>query len=450
VASGEHLATKVKDTTIKISSLDKSSISKLLENFMTKNNTSKSPAVLWWLSAFTILNLGIAFCVSQYLGRQTFASILSFDVQDPPGPLEPRLYTQTAPLGKHYFGDFFQILQMSKLPSPYVSLNDYLISQYPPVGHWLLYPLTLLETRTAVLVFIFFAIALAIWSMWTLSQVLQPEIRALFVTLTLLSGPVLSVIDRGNLTIIIFAGVVAILFSKMSNFSRNVLQIVIICMKFFPIIYVFEFEMHDKKQWTKKNLVVKISFVIVMTSVGFLFLNGGVKENLWGFFEAYLSQGNAGGQLKTGGVSIVAFFEGMQSILGIEIKPVFLIGTKLILLVTLLVFLLAQYVGRISKLSNLQERFIVLTSCFCLLPTVVGMYQLIFLLIPLVIHIEKDSKEGTVSFSTLLLFLLVLPIRYDVANSVYLNSLVFSPLLILLLLHTLKNQWVRMRLSNVS
>jgi hypothetical protein len=395
----------------------------------------KRHSVLSFFSFITVFNYAIAYCVSEYYRHQSFASILSFDSSDQPGPLETILYPPRALFGTHFFGDFFQILQMSKLHTPYVSENAKLISQYPPIGHWIVYPFTFLSTRTAVFIYICIAVGMLLLALRKLTERIDPEHRPHVMMLFVLSGPVISILDRGNTTVFIFCITVLTLFVKMSWFSKVILQILSIGMKFYPVLFFLEIEKQQESKRIKSSLILELTGVLALSLLGMFILGSGFRSNLQGLSHAFSDQGRIENDVRIPGVSISAFLEGIQSLANISIstQSVSLIGLGISLFT--FVFLFLQYVGPLSKKNHLEERMVSIIVFLSIAPKIVGSYQLIFLLIPLVLYLKQDIEKKTISINTVFLICLILPMRYEVSEGVYLNSILFGPMLVLLIIN---------------
>ena len=417
---------------------------------MQNNEPTKESSALVWFSVLTTLNLGVAFCVAEYFQHQTMASVLSFSASDAPGPLQTNLYTAKSPLGVHYFGDLFQILQMSKLETPYINIDGKLISQYPPLGHWLFYPVNLIDPNLIVIATTAFIIVTLIWALVRLSHTFILEGRTLFVMLAFLSGPVISVIDRGNLTSLVFVGMVACLFTRVSKFSKIIIQVMSTSLKFFPVLFYFEIARQNSRRFSLKSFLVHLLELFAVSLVGFFLIGGGFRANVQGFTSAFLSQTKTSLDGRIYGVSMSAFIDNIGMLLNLEIKSWISFYATMMVLLLCVVAILVQYVGRVSKFANTEERLIVIAATICLVPTVVGTYQLIFLLLPLAIYIERDRSRRKISLNALLLILLVLPTRYEIEKGVFLNSVATAPILLVLLVNTLMMQGNRVRLANAS
>ena len=394
----------------------------------------KTP-VLWWFIAASSINFMVAFCVSEYFNHQTFASIMSFNARDEPGPLEPFLYTTHAPFGQHYFGDFFQILQMSKLPTPYLNGNNNLISQYPPISHMLFYPLKLIDTKLAVLAYLLISLILVVWTIRKLTEMMDLTVRPLVFLLFLFSGPVISIIDRGNITLVIFSLTVLSLFVVMNDFNKVIVQILSIGMKFFPAFFFMEVEKKQQSRNVFRTGVIEALAILCLSSLGFLLLGSGFTQNIRGFFGAFMFQGRFSEQAFTQGVSLSAFMDAIQRLLDLKYE----MATMLIVVVStlfLLLLLLAQYLPRLSSISREEERLLIICSFICVVPKITGSYQLIFFLIPLALYLKKDLDSEKLSLNTFLLIFLILPIRYEISDGVFLSSLVAAPCIVVMTVNT--------------
>jgi hypothetical protein len=256
-----------------------------------------------------------------------------------------------------------------------------------------------------------------------------------------------SIIDRGNITVLIFASLVVCLFVEVSPFSKNVLQIFSVALKIFPLVFCLEIARGKTTLEKWKSLVYVLSGASVLSFIGLAALGGGMWRNSLGFLTAFSDQTKTSSNVLIPGISLASFVDNSQELLGSEIGPSLRVLIMLGSFVLCIVAIILQYRGRISVSSRIEERLIITVAGVCLLPTVVGTYQLIFLLIPMAFYIEQDRAKHRLSLNSLLLILLVLPTRYEVGDGVYLSSLITAPILLLLLINTLRMQGNRVRFA---
>lgn len=174
----------------------------------------------------------------------------------------------------HYFGDFTQVISMSRQVSPYQEIETFRPSQYPPLGHVMLLPLTFLPLRVAFILYFLGVLSLlvhALRQIWAEANTSWPLLG------TISSMFVLTGLDRGNLVLISFACLLLAMADQNPSTSRKVVLIAIaISLK--PYLVLFLPAMVRKEQVVK--FVGRVSILVAALNVGsFEFFAGGTLVN---------------------------------------------------------------------------------------------------------------------------------------------------------------------------
>ena len=402
---------------------------------MHKNENSTtwfSPLSIF--ACLTFFNLAIIYCVSQYLERQTMSEIFSFTSSDAPGPLETFLYTKEPIFGNHYFGDLYQTFMSSRLGSPYYSPNHKLISQYPPLAHWIFWPVSRLNPRLVIFTFLIFTFLLTIKSLKSLTRELTRDEQNFSLFLMCLTGPVVSTLDRGSLTGLIFVLVVSALFGNANDKASSLYGGLAHALKIFPLVYSIEIARTRDGRISGHNFFRQIFVMFFLISLPFLFLTGKLSTNFFSFWTALSGQSSVDAGVQVPGRSISAFFYSLNTLCGTDFGITFVTVAILVIGVILGIFCLCQYFGGHARKTNVEERLLLTSILICVVPRIVGTYQLIFFLMPFVLFMKRDTDRNRVSIISVLLMLTVLPMRYRLKDGVYLDSLVTTPILMVVVL----------------
>lgn len=396
----------------------------------TEENSTQWFSPLSIFASLTFVNFVIMYCVTQYFGKQTVSEVFSFAAADPPGPLEKFLYTSQPIMGNHYFGDLFQTLMTSRLGTPYFSPNHKLTSQYPPLSHWIFWPVTGLSPSLVIFGFLLLTAVLIFLSLKLLTNESFGDQRIFLIFLMCITGPVISVLDRGSLTGVIFALVIFSIFGATTVNNKIFFGVLANSLKLFPIVYALEISRTLQKKISIKSLRNQALGTIVLTGLPFLFLTGKLSENFMGFWKGVLGQANTESNIQISGRSVSAFFSSLSTVFGANIGGTVITVSTLITGVIIAGLCIFQYCGPLASKSRIEERILLLTIIVCLIPKSVGTYQLIFLLAPLVLMMQRDFAKQRVSINSVLLMIVVLPIRYQLQDGLYLDSLVTVPILL--------------------
>lgn len=344
--------------------------------------TTKYYGALWVLALVT------TFVISQYFNWDSWASIVSFYPNEPPGNVKADCLPK--PLGVHYFGDLVSFSCHSMEQNPYfppIGFNyfplAYIIGK--PFG-WLLregliYALVLFVALFAQLVFI-------------LQQVRHKENPQSnypiywVIAIVLLSSPGIATLDRGNIQLLVFVAMAVWLRSEVSQ--KSVLGAIWLGMAagikgypaFFALYYV------KRKEW--RALATFSTSALLSFIVPLLVMGNGVVANSRLLLEQLQTFRDAGSV-----DSITRYNTSLRSLLAVLSRTAFFGELLPSLLLKAVEFVSENYtfVGAflmlfiaVLSLSRAVELFEFTTlgavAC-CLLPDLVATYVLGFFWLPL-------------------------------------------------------------------
>lgn len=125
-------------------------------------------------------------------------SIVSYSQFDRPDIPEVS-FLGTAPFGVHYFGDFLQPYDWARQDNPWSSQVSG--ANYPPFAIDIFALLALLPYQTSLITYLTLMALVSMWSIWLLTARLGFQSRLLVaIGFGLFSTPILSALDRGNLS----------------------------------------------------------------------------------------------------------------------------------------------------------------------------------------------------------------------------------------------------------
>jgi hypothetical protein len=245
----------------------------------------------------------LIYVCSSYLQRSTFENLLSFYGPDGPG-LYPNVVLPK-PYGVHFFGDFLLPQWQSRLSNPWI-YND---PAGPPINNYLPFTMAIFRFLAQFSYwksFIgFFASSLVLLTaplITGLKSFAKLEKLQLIVASVLLTGPMISLLDRGNLQLLLIALCLTALALHQNNFANTAAVVLglAIALKGYPAVLLIFFV--RERQF--RALFLSISTAIVSTLAAISLYSVGiwqgltlVKRNieLWGvsYTRGYLSYNNS-------------------------------------------------------------------------------------------------------------------------------------------------------------
>jgi hypothetical protein len=231
------------------------------------------------VGVFFVVGAVLSFIIASYLSRGSIQYFFSFNGSDGPSGYPDSVNPRS--LGVHYFGDYLLPRWQGQLKSPWFitdpaqgPITNYLpftmavfwffglFSYWPSFAIYLLIPLV---TLMAI-----------IWKSLSLDSV--SERIQFMVMAVVLTGPFISLTDRGNIQIflITFSAIAVFLFCKKRFTSGAIALGLAIALKGYPIFLIVLWI--KAKRW--RDVIICITTTAVCTVVPLFFYQGGVLTNL--------------------------------------------------------------------------------------------------------------------------------------------------------------------------
>jgi hypothetical protein len=348
-----------------------------------KVTNSQKTAVDYYKSIFLVclfISLAIIYVASEYFQNARLSQLISFQAWDGPGPMPDILYPDS--FGNHYFGDFLLTFRISQQASPYFA-EGFVPFFYLPISAVLLGPFVLFNYWTAlVLFFATCTILLVVILNRGLAQ-LSKKSRLSIISLFLISGPMVSMIDRGNVSLVL---TLICLFAVL-NLHRQNLYIAAIAfglaaaMKGYPLLFLLIFV--RRREW--KQLAVGVSTFLISTLAPLVFYQKGTLSN----FKELINQFKGAStpvhaiNIRAFNHSLLSFLDTCRTSLPDTVANLFefLISHYSLFGVLLAVILLSH---AISKHASDFESLLLITVSMVTIPQTVGYYVLLLYFVPLI------------------------------------------------------------------
>jgi hypothetical protein len=223
--------------------------------------------------SFFAFGLLVCFLFASYLQRGRFDQLFLFDAPDTP-PVPGDFYP--GPLGVHTFGDFLQPLWQSRLsPSPFIS--GY--SSYLPASNGMFWLLSWIPYWGAFCVLLSTSLLALLAPFWNVDRGEDLWARTqLLICGVLLTYPVLSALDRGNIQLL----TIGLIVLSMSYSKRRQWVWAGICLglaigfKAYPALFLILFM--KKKMW--KSIYVASITSALATIIPLVLFDGGLNQNI--------------------------------------------------------------------------------------------------------------------------------------------------------------------------
>ena len=246
-----------------------------------RNLMSKVIAVSFMITTFVL------FAMTSWYGKPNFAKLFSFQGSDYPN--NPLVSPSETGFGIHYFGDLLESVKIiSTSGSPYVKASG----TYLPFSYAVLRIFGSIDYPLLCLMFLI-SVAVGIAVVTQISYKLNSNIGRVDIFIILLSWPMLSGIDRGNIQVFLLLLLVLaiVLFSMGHNIASAITIGLIGAMKGYPILFLLIFL--GRSQW-RKNIFTGLSTFTIATTVSLLTFTGGFLPNLRGFIHNFTASETAG------------------------------------------------------------------------------------------------------------------------------------------------------------
>lgn len=340
-------------------------------------------------SGFWVIAAWLIFLISEYWQIDSMGKIFSFYPSDAPGSVS--LTCLPDPIGLHFFGDFVSVVCHSHLGSPYLDTS----TNYFPVAYLLMksfYPLMQLSLWIGIGTFY---ISGAFLLVYLVNKSLKSsmgifEIGSVVFIIVGTAQPVISLIDRGNLQVVVTLLVLfaAVEMSKTSEGKRyDPLAIgIATALKGYPLIFAFRyFKTREYKRFSLTVFIAAGSTLLALTT-----FRGGIFANFTPMKDAILGFRGGGKNWLRYNVSLKGMLYSIQheNLLGFGRVAEWAVNHYLHVIVVLAC---VAVLVLIRLPLGLSEQFL-LGAVFCgLLVDYTSSYVLTLFLVPLVLLLKDDS-----------------------------------------------------------
>ena len=357
---------------------------------------------------FFIAGFFSCFLLAAYLQRGRFDQLFLFDAPDTP-PVPGAFYP--GPLGVHTFGDFLQPLWQSRLaPSPFIT--GY--SSYMPAANGLFWILSWFPFWIAFGTLVNISLATLLVPFWMVDSEADYWARGqLLVGGVILTYPVLSALDRGNIQFLTIGLIVLAMYLRRQQrwACAGICLGIAIGLKVYPVLFLFLFL--RRKSW--KSTWFAIGTAATVTAIPLLLFDGGVGKNV----RALLSNlGSSQSELS----SLALFSNNSLRALGFSSSSIGLstfgnlINNHMSLIVAILcLMLLFSCVAR--EVDDLEIALLVSAVCCLIIGFSAGYVLMIFLIPAWIVYDSRSqlSDKRIFFYSICIAFLLMpkqIPLRF--------------------------------------
>lgn len=260
----------------------------------------------------TILFYSAVYLVSEYFDQNRLDDFMSFKANDDPGFVQPSCFPK--PIGIHYFGDFVSVACHSRLPSPYLSTFS---SNYFPFAYFIMQPFGFLmkfNFELSVAIFLLTTCCLILIPVWRSSAFIKERASrvTLLISVVIMSYPLFSVIDRGNIQgLVVGFVIISLLFF---NQDKKIWSLFFLAaatsLKGYPFIFMIIFL--RKREWKYFVSAMFVSFLLTLTSL--LTFSGGIHQNARGLFNKVLELSDKGSSMTGYSNSLKAFLDSITTL----------------------------------------------------------------------------------------------------------------------------------------
>lgn len=231
------------------------------------------------ISVCFIVGVTLCFVISSYLNKDLFEHFISYLGSD--GPAGYANSVVPPRLGVHTFGDYLLPRWQSNLSSPWFITdtangprNNYL--PFTMAVFWLFSAIAYWESFILFMTIGTITLLSSIW--FSLSDEQSVNRGQLIVSSVILTSPFISLMDRGNIQILLTAiiGLAIILFMKDRKSWGAFALGLAIALKGYPIVFLFIWL--RERRW--RDCIISLSTSVFVTVLPLLFYDGGILRNL--------------------------------------------------------------------------------------------------------------------------------------------------------------------------
>lgn len=363
------------------------------EDKIESTKSQKSVTTFLWVylsvGAFALILIYIA---SEYFQTARLSQFVSFQPNDGPGPLRENLYPN--PFGNHFWGDFLIPFRLAQEPSPYFA-SGILPFSYFPLAAVILGPFVLFNYWLALVLFLAAGLFGFIHVCIRGLNHIDLKTRRTITALVLLSGPMLSTLDRGNLSLVLVALCLAgvLHLNKEKTYLSAMLFGLAGAVKGYPILFLIIFI--KRREW-RQFTVGSLTFVATVL-LPLAFYDRGLFDNAKAMLSQFAGSSTPIHAVKIRGYnsSLLAFFDTGRTSFGSHFSLAFnFLEDHYTIVGAILMFIFLM--SAISKFGTDFESLLLITVSMCLLPQTVGFYILLLYFVPMLFH-WADEKNVTSS-----------------------------------------------------
>ena len=231
------------------------------------------------ISVCFIVGVTLCFVISSYLNKGLFEHFISYLGSD--GPAGYANSVVPPRLGVHTFGDYLLPRWQSNLPSPWFITdtangprNNYL--PFTMAVFWMFSTIAYWESFILFMIIGTIALLSSIW--FSLRDEQTVNRAQLIVSSVILTSPFISLMDRGNIQILLTAlicAAIVLFLNDRKSWGAFALGLAI-ALKGYPIVFLFVWL--RERRW--KDCIIALSTSAFATVLPLLFYDGGILRNL--------------------------------------------------------------------------------------------------------------------------------------------------------------------------
>ncbi len=246
-----------------------------------RNLVIKAVAISFMVGTFVI------FAITSWYQNPRFENLFSYQGSDFPN--NPLVSNSTKGIGVHFFGDLLESSRIvSTDGSPYIKASG----TYLPFSYLLLRIFGSLNYTLLCWLFLM-SVAIGIGLVTQISHKLNREIKRADFLIILLSWPMLTAIDRGNIQVfILLLLVLSIVFATSGHDLASAITIGLVgALKGYPILFLLILLGRSR---AKKNISAGLATCLSTNILALLTFSGGFLPNLRGFVSNFTGSATTG------------------------------------------------------------------------------------------------------------------------------------------------------------
>lgn len=340
------------------------------------------------------------------------------------------------------FGDFTEMLPLIKDLAPFKAHNYWL--NYFPLSFLILFPFTFINNVTFSYI-IFASIFIGFFAYLNKKYFICEQLNKVenfqnILILSSLSYPFLSLIDRGNLDMVLFVlfAFFIISFKSEKYLLSSILLAIANSIKPFTLMFLILFLL--KKKY--KELIINIILTTLLIIGGFMLLKGNIFDQISVFIS------NVADFNYRYVYSTKSWGMGNNSSLYMCLKMLFCMNSSSFHVSTFLLTNIYKYISALFTVITIffackekifWKQITLMTLYMLLIPPVITDYKLIFLFVPIYLFVNAKKEEATKSDLIYLIFfaLLLIPKHYFIVDLLdnmnkFSISAILNPIIMLL------------------